>query len=322
MTPEEKARADIDHMLVDSGWNVQDKDAVNLSASRGVAVREVSMKRGHGETDYLLFVDSKAIGTLEAKPQGFPLTGAEPQSAKYGTGAPAGVPVWNTPLAFCYESTGTETHFTDNRDPYPCARETFSFYRPETLVELVGQEDTLRARLRTMPSLNEQGLWPAQIKAIKNLEASLSKNHPRALIQMATGSGKTYMAISSIYRLVKFGKARRILFLVDRGNLGRQAYKEFQQYVTPDDGRKFTELYNVQFLRSNKLDPVCKVCITTIQRLYSMLKGEEELPEDADEQSGFDTPESLFKEPLPSANREEIGSKSTTYLRFKGTVTS
>ena len=94
---------------------------------------------------------------------------------------------------------------------------------------------------------------------------------------MATGSGKTFTAINEVYRLVKFAKATRVLFLVDRGNLGRQAFKEFQQFVTPDDGRKFTELYNVQHLKSNTLDPVSRVCITTIQRLYSMLKGEEDL---------------------------------------------
>ena len=91
---------------------------------------------------------------------------------------------------------------------------------------------------------------------------------------MATGSGKTFTAISSIYRLIKFADARRVLFLVDRGNLGRQTMKEFQQYATPDDGRKFTELYNVQHLKSNRLDPVSRVCITTIQRLYSMLRGD------------------------------------------------
>ena len=105
---------------------------------------------------------------------------------------------------------------------------------------------------------------------------------------MATGSGKTFTAITSIYRLIKFGGAQRVLFLVDRANLGRQALKEFQQYTTPDDGRKFTELYNVQHLTSNKIDPVARVCITTIQRLYSMLRGEEELSPELEEGSGFD----------------------------------
>ena len=114
------------------------------------------------------------------------------------------------------------------------------------------------------------GLWSAQIEAIENLERSLAQDRPRALIQMATGSGKTFTAVSFIYHLIKFAGAKRVLFLVDRSNLGRQTLKEFQQYVTPDDGRKFTELYNVQHLQSNTLDSVSRVCITTIQRLYSI----------------------------------------------------
>jgi len=134
----------------------------------------------------------------------------------------------------------------------------------------------------------------------------LVDDRPRALIQMATGSGKTVAAITSIYRLIKFADARRVLFLVDRANLGRQALKEFQQYVTPDDGRKFTELYNVQHLTSNKLDPVARVCITTIQRLYSMLKGEEDLDPALEEGSQFDTAADLIREPMPVVYNPKI----------------
>ncbi len=126
----------------------------------------------------------------------------------------------------------------------------------------------------------------AQGEAIQNLERSFAQGRPRALIQMATGSGKTYTAVSFIYRLIKFADAKRVLFLVDRSNLGRQTKKEFQQYITPDDGRKFTELYNVQYLTSNTIDPVSMVCITTIQRLYSMLRGEEEF----DAENEFELP--------------------------------
>ncbi|MGC9395161.1 MAG: DEAD/DEAH box helicase family protein [Anaerolineae bacterium] len=137
---------------------------------------------------------------------------------------------------------------------------------------------TLRSRLRTMPPLITTGLWPAQIRAIHNLEASLAQDRPRALIQMATGSGKTYTAVSFVYRLIKHAGANRVLFMVDRNNLGKQAFNEFAKFTTPDDGRKFTELYNVQHMQSNVLDPVSKVCITTVQRLFSMLSDEPELP--------------------------------------------
>ena len=143
---------------------------------------------------------------------------------------------------------------------------------------------TFLGRLKALPSLKEDGLWPAQIIAIRNLENSLKANKPRALIQMATGSGKTFTSISFIYRLIKFAGARRVLFLVDRGNLGRQTKKEFDQYTSPYNNFKFGEEYIVQHLQSNQLDTTARVTICTIQRLFSMLKGRELAPED-DEQS-------------------------------------
>ena len=125
-----------------------------------------------------------------------------------------------------------------------------------------------------------------QVEAIARLEESFCDALPRALIQMATGAGKTFTACAFTYRLIKHAGAKRVLFLVDRANLGRQTTAEFQQFVT-SDGRKFAELYNVQHLTSNKLDDVCRVTISTIQRLYSMLRGEE-LDEDLDEKSAYE----------------------------------
>ncbi len=276
-TPEELARQQIDQLLADSGWTIQDRAGMNLYAALGVAVREFPLETG--EADYLLFVDKKAVGIVEAKPAGMTLSGVADQAAKYSVGLPANIPHVSLPLPFLYESTGVETYFRDERDPEPRSRRVFSFHRPETLAEWAADSSTVRARLQEMPSqypLITAGLWPAQVEAINNLEQSFAGDKPRALIQMATGSGKTYTAVSFVYRLVKFAKAKRVLFLVDRSNLGRQAFKEFDQYRTPDDGRKFTELYNVQHLQSNTLDPVSKVHITTIQRLYSMLSGEAE----------------------------------------------
>ena len=138
-----------------------------------------------------------------------------------------------------------------------------------------------------MPALDTKGLWPVQERAIRNLEESLAAGRPRALVQMATGSGKTFTACNLIYRLIKYAGARRVLFLVDRSNLGRQTLREFQGFTTPDDGRKFTELYNVQLLQSAQIDGVSRVCVATIQRIYSMLKGEELNP-GLEELSGFD----------------------------------
>ena len=330
-TPEELARENIDKQLTACGWIIQSRNEINLFAARGVAVREFPLETG--EADYLLFVDRKAVGVVEAKPEGVTLSGVAEQAAKYSVGLPGNIPHVTLPLPFLYESTGVETYFRDERDPEPRSRRAFTFHRPETLAEWVtdgGRGDpsgqavtadgnvsaadagaglrgvgrpyggTLRGRLREMPTqfpLITTGLWPAQIEAITNLERSLAENRPRALIQMATGSGKTFTAVSFVYRLIKHAKAKRVLFLVDRNNLGRQAFKEFDQYLTPDDGRKFTELYNVQHLQSNALDSVSKVHITTIQRLYSMLSGEPEFDAANEEGSLFEMGAALDAQP-------------------------
>lgn len=159
MTPEQKAREQIDAQLARCGWVVQTKDKINLSASRGVAVCELSFKTG--EPDYTLFVDGKAIGTVEAKPVGVTLTSVEEQSAKYVAGVPFGLPAWQSPLAFCYESTGAETYFTNRLDPQPRSRRVFSFHRPETLLAWVQQEKQLAQRLQEFPALTKGNLWPA-----------------------------------------------------------------------------------------------------------------------------------------------------------------
>ncbi|MFN8440119.1 MAG: type I restriction-modification enzyme R subunit C-terminal domain-containing protein [Caldilineaceae bacterium] len=286
MQPEEIARQTIDKMLADAGWQIQHYQGLNLGAGRGVAVREFPLKSGFA--DYLIFVDRKAIGVVEAKAVGIALSGIIHQSQKYSTGLRDRMTAWHDPLPYLYESTGVETLFTDLRDPDPRSRNVFSFHRPETLAEWAKQESTLRSRLQQMPPLATAQLWKPQIEAIQNLEQSFAENRPRALIQMATGSGKTFTAVNFVYRLVKYAGAKRVLFLVDRGNLGRQTYKEFQQFATPDDGRKFTELYNVQHLQSNVLDPVSQVHITTIQRLYSMLRGDENFDSAAEERSAWE----------------------------------
>jgi type I site-specific restriction endonuclease len=287
--PEARARQKIDQLLAAAGWNVQHFEELNLSAALGVAVREFPLKSGFA--DYLLFIDRKAVGVIEAKPEGTILRvrGVAEQSEKYLIGLPDTLRCYQKPLPFGYESTGTETFFRDLRDPDYRSRRVFAFHQPQTLREWIEEPDTLRARLRQLPPLNTEGLRDCPIDAIANLERSFAQAKSRALIQMATGSGKTYTAVSFIYRLIKFAGAKRVLFLVDRSNLGKQTLREFQQYVTPDDGRKFTELYNVQRLTSNTLDRVSKVYMTTIQRLYSMLKGEAEFEEETEEESLFDS---------------------------------
>ena len=294
--PEDIARQQIDRNLEAAGWLVRDIKKLNLAEGRGVAVREFPMKPGFGRADYLLYLDRKVLGAVEAKAAGT-LSGVEAQSAKYAAGLPDNLPAHRRPLPFLFESNGSVTYFTNGLDPLPRSREVFNFPRPEWLAELVGQPDQLRARLREIPALDESRLWKVQARAIRNLEASFAKANPRALIQMATGSGKTFTAVNIAYRLLKFAGAKRILFLVDRGNLGKQTEDEFANFEPPDDNRKFTQLYTLQRLKTNSINPAAKVVITTIQRLYSMLKGDEEFDAGNEEGSAFDTAKPWQGEP-------------------------
>ena len=273
-TPEQQARAAIDTKLEQAGWCVQSMGKIDFGAGVGIAVREYPTDVG--PADYVLFVDRRPVGVIEAKREewGHKITEVENQSGAYAA-APLRWMNKSEPLPFVYESTGVVTRFTNGRDPAPRSREVFSFPRPETMREWTAQPDPLRKRLHRLPSLDPTGLRACQIGAIENLEASFRRDRPRALIQMATGSGKTYTAITAVYRLLKHADAKRILFLVDTRNLGEQAHQEFMAYVPSDDNRKFVELYNVQRLTSSFVAGDSQVCISTIQRMYSILKGEE-----------------------------------------------
>ena len=277
-SPEQKARDEIDRRLSLSGWAVQDKNAINFNAGRGIAIREYQTDTG--PADYVLFVDKVPVGVIEAKPDtwGHRITTVELQSQEYANARLKWIKN-NQPLPFVYESTGVVTRFTNGGDPHPRSREVFSFHRPDSLAAWHGQiqtnAGTLRGRLQQLPPLNSDGLRDCQITAITNLEASFKQNKPRALVQMATGSGKTFTAITASYRLLKHAGAKRILFLVDTLNLGEQAEQEFMAFLPNDDNRTFTELYNVQRLKSSAVASDTQVVISTIQRMYSLLKGEE-----------------------------------------------
>lgn len=239
--PEQKARDQIDAMLQQAGWHVQSKNNIDFSVGLGVAVREY--QTSVGPADYVLFANQKPLGLIEAKreDEGHRLTVVEEQSKEYATAALKFFR--NTEgLKYIYESTGVVTRFTDYTDPKPRGRNVFSFHKPETLLEWSKREKSLRGRFSDYPVLDETNLRPAQIIAINNLEKSFKGNRPKALIQMATGAGKTFTAATFIYRLLKFAKAKRVLFLVDTKNLGEQAEQEFRAYQPQDDNRKFTEL--------------------------------------------------------------------------------
>ncbi len=307
--PEQKTRDQIDMLLRQAGWIVQSAKKIDLNAGLGIAVREY--QTDVGPADYVLFVDKKAVGVIEAKreEQGHNITAVEEQTEGY---AAAKLKWVNTkePLPFLYESTGIITRFTDARDPKPRSREVFCFHRPETLKEWLAQGASLRERLHHIPPLNPNHLPAKELRlrdcqeiAITNLEASFKADRPRALIQMATGAGKTYTAITSIYRLLKFANAKRILFLVDTKNLGEQAEQELLSFIPSDSNQKFTELYTTQRLKYSFISTDSVVCISTIQRLYSILK-DKELDEAAEEINPAEL--ALPKTPMPVVYNEKV----------------
>lgn len=312
LTPEQLARQRIDMLLEAAGWAVQSKNKINLAAAQGVAIREYGT--GIGPADYVLFVDRKPVGVIEAKrgEEAFHLTTVEDQSTGYAQAKLKRLN--NDPLPFVYESTGEVTTFTDARDPKPRSRRVFAFHQPETLAAWLKESRTLRARLHDIPRLTPGpspeergvggGLRDCQVQAITNLEQSFREARPKALIQMATGSGKTFTAITAIYRLLKFAKGRRVLFLVDTKNLGEQAEQEFRIFRPQDDNRLFTELYGVTRLTSSYIPGDSQVYISTIQRLYAILKGED-LDERDEEESG-ESKSWRPKEPLPVVYNEKV----------------
>ncbi|WP_411677773.1 type I restriction-modification enzyme R subunit C-terminal domain-containing protein [Caproicibacter sp.] len=273
--PEEKARIKIDQKLIASGWIVQDRKQFNPLAGIGVAVREYPTSTG--AVDYALFVEGTPVGVVEAKKSevGENITAVEEQSYRYAKSTFQ----WaksDTVIRFAYEATDVLTRFTDYADEKYRSRPVFTFHRPETLrMWLAGGSATLRNNMKRFPSFDTTGFRDCQITAIKNLERSFAENRPRALIQMATGAGKTFTAITSVSRLLKFAKANRILFLVDTKGLGEQAEREFLAYRPSDDFRTFSEIYSIRRLKTSHIPKDAQVCISTIQRMYSILRGEE-----------------------------------------------
>ena len=281
MEPEQKARKVIDKKLEQSGWIIQDVKRLNPTVSRGVVVREFPTDTG--PVDYALFVNGIPVGVIEAKKSeaGENITTVEEQSARYANSTFKWIKIEYS-IRFAYEATDNLIRFTDYNDIKFRSRTVFSFHRPETLERLLANEGTIRNNMKKFPPLDETGFRKCQINAIRNLDISFSNNRQKALVQMATGAGKTFTAITAAYRLLKYGKMNRILFLVDTKSLGEQAEREFLAYTPNDDPRSFSQLYGVRRLKSSYIPSDVQICISTIQRMYSILKGEE-LDESAEE---------------------------------------
>ena len=258
MDPEAKARISIDAKLEAAGWVIQDRSEFDRTASLGVAVREFMTNSGK-EVDYALFVDGFPCGLIEAKEDNKGVNLAMEtlsQNEDYKKDGLKGNYDKND-LRFIYESTSSVILYKDLKDPNPRSHRIYSFHRPENLKKLIDEYKnhiyykgtTLRKRVHSFPELPEEGFRDCQIKAIHGLEKSFGQNHTRSLVQMATGAGKTFTAITSIYRLLKFAGAKRILFLVDTNNLGEQAESEFKKYKTYDTKQKFTDMYRIENIK-------------------------------------------------------------------------
>ncbi|MGX1909159.1 DEAD/DEAH box helicase family protein [Streptomyces phaeochromogenes] len=319
---EVQAREKIDAMLTAAGWIIQDRDQLNPGADTGVAVREFTLATGRA--DYVLYVSGRIVGVIEAKREGDHLSSALAQNDRYASGVlkEYSLAVWREaePFAFRYATTGTETYFINRLDPEARSREVFSFHKPSTIAGWMKRADenpaapTFRAGLRRMPVLEPHGLRLAQVDAISGLEDSLAQDQPRSLIQMATGAGKTFTAVTETYRLLQHAGAKRVLFLVDRNNLGRQALAEFRNYTTPDDGRNFADLYNVDRLGAAGLQDTSSVVICTIQKMYSLLSGqtltEDEASDDAADRAAYDEESYATDKPIEVGYRSDVSPES------------
>lgn len=283
--PEDVARSSIDRRLALCGWAVQSRADMNLGAGLGVAIRE--FQTASGPVDYALFVGRRLCGVIEAKSAGVTLSGFSDQAARYIADLPRNLVREAGQVRFEYVASGSETLFRDHADPSPTSHSVFAFHRPETLERWLGEALTLRARLGQMPPVITDGLRECQIDAVSALEGSMAENRPRALVQLATGAGKTFTACTLSYRLLAHAGFKRILFLADRANLVRQTRDEYLAYRPPGSGRSFSEIYNVQKLGSAGIDKDAQIVVATIQRVYSVLTGKD-LAEDEEEQSSFE----------------------------------
>lgn len=305
MGPEQKAREIIDRKLEEAGWIIQDVKQLNPTISLGVAVREFPTSTG--SVDYALFIEGKPVGVVEAKKgeAGENITTVEMQSARYAHSTFKWVN-YEYRIRFAYEATDELTRFTDYNDINYRSRNVFRFHQPQTLLKLLAASDTIRNHMKHMPPLDVKGFRKCQIAAIKKLDCSLAENRPKALVQMATGAGKTFTAITAAYRMLKYGKMNRILFLVDTKSLGEQAEREFMAYMPNDDSRSFSQIYGVRRLKSPYIPNDIQICISTIQRMYSILCGEEleEKLEEEMESAGHRESESM-KPPKEVAYNEK-----------------
>ncbi len=285
MTPEEKARVKIDQWFCDAGWKVVNRDEYEPTIT-AVAIREGLLK-GNLEADYFLFINGKAVGVLEAKREEVDISSnmVSEQAITYAKSVPDCYQAWQRPLPFLYKSNGKEIEFFDYRYRETATWETINrIHTPKELAKMLGIEDPFAG----LPTLSKKGLRQCQYEAVTELEKSFRSGQNRALMVLATGAGKTYTACLTAYRMLSYTPMRRVLFLVDRNNLGRQAENEFGTFRLTETGDAFNAIYAVNRLKSAEVPSDSNVVICTIQRLFSLLKGEDITDTDDDDEDTAD----------------------------------
>ncbi len=294
MTPEEKARIKIDKWFADAGWKVVNRDDYEPTCT-AVAIREGLLK-GNLEADYFLFINGKAVGVLEAKHEetdAFASTVCE-QATLYARSVPNVYQAYQKPLPFIFTSNGKEIYFCDFREPDSYFKPIMTIPTPHELVKKLGIEDTFAG----LPTLKKKGLRDCQYEAVTELEKSFRAGQNRTLMVLATGAGKTYTACLAAYRMLSYTPMRRILFLVDRNNLGKQTEGEFGTFRLTENGDAFNTIFTVNRLRSSSIPSDSNVVISTIQRLFSFLKGD--AIEDYDEEDENEPIEEVTLPPHPN----------------------
>ena len=282
MNPEEKARVIIDRMFEEAGWKVVDRDkyAPNMTA---VAIREGLMV-GNREADYLLFLNGKAVGVLEAKRIETDINSdiVQEQARLYTRSCPKWCQAWfpNIPLPLAYVANSRDLMFYDTRKSNSEFEYCKKIHTPKEVKKLLSLEDDYVG----LPTLSPKGLRACQYEAITQLEQSFRNGENRALMVLATGAGKTYTACLAAYRMLAFTPMKRILFLVDRNNLGKQAETEFGTFRLTENGDPFNTIFTVNRLKSSSVLTDSNVVISTIQRLFSLLKGDEITDNDEDDE--------------------------------------
>lgn len=279
MKPEEEARRNIDQALESQGWQETDK----VSGTGYVEEHPTES----GPVDYALVLNGELVGVIEAKKQESESYAALTQAERYAESIQTGGDYgsrnqYGVPLV--YASNGTSTNLRDLREHAPEEREVRTFLDPEGTRQLLSKdyEGAFDWLAENPVSETHSFLWDNQLEAISGnqnetgVEQAFRQGKRKALVQMATGTGKTWMAAAEIHRMLKSGAASRVLFLVDRTNLGKQTRREFENFDVGND-MKLGEVYSVERAEGGEYPEHADIVVSTLQGMYSLLENHDEV---------------------------------------------